>query len=100
MIDPSREQLAPLSKAARLWVPSLRGDRPANPSTIWRWIRRGVRGVHLEFVQAGGQVMVSRQAIERFFARLTRENASPPPRTPSLEKEHAKAKAKLVELGI
>jgi hypothetical protein len=79
MIDPFAEQTVPLGRAAR-FVPSLRGDRPVNPSTIWRWATAGVRGIKLETVKVGGTTCTSREALQRFFARL---NGQPVPRPAS-----------------
>jgi len=46
---------------------------PGQPhlSTLWRWYRRGVRGVRLETVVVGGRRFTSRAAIERFIERTT-----------------------------
>jgi hypothetical protein len=39
-------------------------------STPLRWITRGCRGVRLEAFRRGGRWFTSREALERFFARL------------------------------
>jgi hypothetical protein len=44
--------------------------------------------------------MTSREAIVRFFSRLTNGDTPPPARTKALEREHAKAKAELAAIGI
>ncbi len=69
MIDAMSDDVMPLSAAARL-VPSTRGGR-VNPSTVWRWATRGIRGVRLETVKVGGAAMTSKAALNRFFAKLS-----------------------------
>ncbi len=63
-----------LAQAARL-LPT----KPA-PSTLWRWARKGVRGVHLEYRRLGGKIVVTEQGIRCFMDELTRrdtESAKP-----------------------
>ncbi|MEO1525808.1 MAG: DUF1580 domain-containing protein [Planctomycetota bacterium] len=38
-----------------------------NPSTLYRWASRGVRGVKLEVVRIGERQFTSRQALHRFL---------------------------------
>ena len=66
MIDLSREELFPLTRAAE-FVP---GRRP-NASTIYRWVLKGIRGVRLETLLVGGCRLTSREALERFFRATT-----------------------------
>jgi hypothetical protein len=40
-VDPLRERCVGLAELARL-VPSSRGGRPTNPTTVFRWITWGV----------------------------------------------------------
>jgi hypothetical protein len=70
MIDLSCETLLTLSQAARLRPPS-RGGRPTHPSTLYRWISRGLRGHKLEGIRLGGTTYTSREALQRFGERLT-----------------------------
>ena len=74
MIDISTEQLLTLSQAARV-RPHGRLSRPTHPSTVYRWISRGVRGaagvVKLEGVRIGGSWYTSREALQRFAEALT-----------------------------
>ena len=66
------ETLAPLSRAARMWLPeSLRGGRPVSPKTLARWGSRGLRGVRLRITRVGGTWCTSASAIEEFLAALT-----------------------------
>jgi hypothetical protein len=77
-IDISVEEILTLTQAAK----SLPG-RPAS-STIHRWRLRGIRGVRLETILVGGRRFTSRQALERFAARITAaaDGEAPPIRTP------------------
>lgn len=68
MIDLAREQPLSLTEATRA-VPSLDGRRPV-PSTIWRWCRKGLRGVRLEHCRVGHRVVTSKEALTRFANRL------------------------------
>ena len=91
MLDPTfdltQEQLLSLAQAARLFPPARLG-RPVSPSTVWRWIRRGVRiegggVVRLEAVRLSGRWLTSREAIGRFAAAQTPVGSAetPAPRT-------------------
>ncbi len=64
-IDILKEKLLTLEQAARFFP-----GRVA-PSTIWRWHRKGVRGVRLETIVIGGKRFTSAQALERFAAAST-----------------------------
>jgi hypothetical protein len=70
MIDPISEALISFAEAARM-VPRRRGGRGTHISTIYRWATLGIRGVVLESLQCGGGRATSREAMARFFARLT-----------------------------
>ena len=74
MIDISTEQLLTHPQAARV-RPHGRLGRPTHPSTVYRWISRGVRGVagvvKLEGVRLGGSWYTSREALQRFAEALT-----------------------------
>ena len=67
-LDQTTEQLLSLADAVKV-VPAIDGRRP-HISTIWRWCRRGLRGVRLEYVRLGHRVCTSREAIYRFAQRL------------------------------
>ena len=67
-IDLNSEELLSLTDAARA-LPKVGGKRP-HTSTVWRWARKGLRGVRLEYVRLGHRVCTSRQALGRFAQRL------------------------------
>lgn len=83
-IDIRSERLVPLGEARRDFIPRKRGNQIA-PSTLWRWIHRGLVAadgtvVRLEILYAGGEPMTSQQAIQRFFDELTHRNQAAGPR--------------------
>ncbi len=81
MIDIGSERLVTPSDAARLRPPG-RSGRPTHVSTIYRWIRRGHRGVKLEAVRIGGCLYTSSEALQRFAERLTLDEFPSPPPSP------------------
>jgi hypothetical protein len=78
MIDTTVEEVRPLSQATK-WVPSRRRGRPTHTSTLYRWKDEG-----LETIQVGGSCCTSREALQRFFEKLSRargESTAPASRT-------------------
>ncbi len=69
MID-LNESLLSLPETAKL-VPRRRAGRKVATSTIYRWINRGVAGIRLEALSAGGGLVTSREALDRFFRDVT-----------------------------
>ena len=53
--------------AARL--PRLNGKK-VHASSLWRWARKGIGGVHLETRRIGGRFVTSIEALERFTRAL------------------------------
>ncbi len=74
-IDIENEQLLTLTEATKV-LPRLNGRQPAI-STLWRWCRKGVRGVRLEYVRIGRNIATSREALGRFFNALARADQPP-----------------------
>jgi len=76
------EDVMSLTEATKV-LPKVNGKRPAI-STLWRWCRRGLRGVHLEYIRVGRNIATSRQALNRFFTALAEADepleAAPAPR--------------------
>lgn len=83
MIDPVAETLVPLCKAAKL-LPSSRKSEGQHVSTLHRWARKGLRGVRLEVIRIGGTTCTSREALGRFFAALSPDEAHAPQSAPQL----------------
>ncbi|MCH8342479.1 MAG: DUF1580 domain-containing protein [Planctomycetes bacterium] len=74
-IDLACEELLSLTDATKA-LPPIDGKRPCS-STIWRWCRRGVRGVRLEYVRLGHRVCTTREALGRFAQRLAEADDQP-----------------------
>jgi hypothetical protein len=64
------EPLVPLSVVPRL-LPSSAEGKSINLSTVFRWITKGVKGIRLEAVLAGGRWYTSEESLRRFMTRLT-----------------------------
>jgi Protein of unknown function (DUF1580) len=52
-------------------LPRRRRGRKTHVSTLFRWSTAGCRGVVLETIQIGGTRCTSREALQRFFERLS-----------------------------
>ena len=79
MIDPLAEELIPPTEAAALYPRTARGKK-VHVSRVYRDMSRGVRGVVLESI-ATPRLATSRQAVARFFGRLS-EPTRPPEAAP------------------
>lgn len=110
-IDLSVESPLTLAEAART-VPAVGGKRPS-PSTIFRWLSRGLRGVRLEHARIGHRVVTSGPAMARFFAALAEADRQAPaapaipsstnvkPRTPAARARAVEqAKRELAAAGV
>jgi hypothetical protein len=78
-IDLLSEKLRSFAETARR-LPALRGGKPVNPATVWRWTTRGVRSrngvlVRLEAIRVGGTCCTSDEALHRFFRALSSDTA-------------------------
>ena len=67
-IDIHNETVVSLTEATKI-LPKVNGKRPSI-STLWRWCRKGLHGVHLEYVRVGRNIATSREALNRFFVAL------------------------------
>ena len=99
----SGEELITLTQAAGC-LPRVDGKK-VSVCTLWRWCRKGLRGVFLQYFRVGRRVCTSRPALLRFFsalAKLDRQNPPIPPsglnRRPitSLQRQRALAQADAV----
>jgi hypothetical protein len=70
MINTTEEKPIPLAQAAAD-LPCRRRGRKTNISTLYRWATTGCKGVVLETIQIGGTRCTSREALQRFFEKLT-----------------------------
>jgi len=71
--DTMNATLMTLSEASKE-LPKFNGKR-IHVSTLWRWCRKGIRGVCLEYVKVGRKVMVSPEGLNRFFTALAQADA-------------------------
>ncbi len=69
-IDVHLEQVLSLHDALTI-IPKTRRGKSAHISTIHRWVQRGLQGVRLETISIGGVRCTSREALQRFFTRVT-----------------------------
>lgn len=77
MIASVQPNLVPLSVARKKLFPANPDGKPVNPSTLWRWIRKGLEGldgerIRLEVVYRGNAPYVEPEAVQRFFDAVTR----------------------------
>ena len=70
MIDPEKETLLSLTQAARE-LPARRAGKRPHVSCLYRWTKSGCKSIVLESIQVGGTRCTSREALTRFFDRLT-----------------------------
>ncbi len=112
MIDSASETLISLADAAGE-LPRRRRGRKVHVSCLYRWSTVGCRGVVLESIQVGATRCTSREALQRFFERLSApvhagaiggSSSQPGPiigRRTLAQRERASAKAgrKLAEMG-
>jgi hypothetical protein len=70
MIDTTVETPIPLRQAAGE-LPKRRRGRKTHVSCLYRWASVGCRGTRLETIQVGATRCTSREALQRFFERLS-----------------------------
>lgn len=70
MIDALTEDIISLADAAR-YLPTRRAGKRPHISCVYRWTVSGCKGVKLESIQIGGTRCTSREALSRFFDRLS-----------------------------
>lgn len=94
------EELLSLKDAAGT-LPRGRGGRPVHVATLHRWSKVGLHGHQLETLKIGGSTVTSRQALQRFFDRLTaatsNTQSSPEPQSGQEDPETEK---QLDNLGV
>lgn len=105
MIDLLNETPLSLGEACKA-IPSLDGKRP-HISTVFRWMTTGFRGVQLEHVRIGRRMCTTREALDRFFQRITEGIAGAPGKSQALQRtpkqrirDLEKANATLARHGI
>lgn len=72
MIDSAIETLISLANVPKSpELPRRRGGKRIHVSTLYRWATAGCKGIVLETIQVGGTRCTSREALQRFFERLS-----------------------------
>lgn len=92
-----QDELLTFAQVAAI-LPRRRNGAKIALSTLWRWSRRGSRGVFLRVTRIGGSVYVSRGDLAEFIRRSSasdQANGLPPPN----KQKDATAK-RLAELGL
>lgn len=72
-----------------------RNGRSVATSTVYRWATRGIDGIRLETIQAGGVLCTSKPAVDRFFTRLTAQKNGGPDPLPEHQTRQADVQARL-----
>ena len=98
-IDPNQETLLSLTKAAK-GLPARRGGKRPHVSCLYRWTTAGCRGEILESIQVGATRCTSKEALARFFDRLTYSDGSPDTTSPDRRKRAAAADRELEREGV
>lgn len=91
------EELLTFAEAAKV-LPQRRGGAKVATSTLWRWSRRGSRGVVLRTIRVGGNVYVSREALVAFIA--ARSAVDHAPQQPMATTASKRAVKELDRLGM
>lgn len=97
MIDLSQETPISISQSPRKF--------PSRPhvSTVWRWVKIGVRGVQLETFVVGARRYTTHESITRFVAATTAAaDGLPSPTRTSRQRQRdiERAEAELAKAGI
>jgi hypothetical protein len=71
VIEFDSETVVTFAEATKL-LPRRRAGRKPHISTLYRWASRGLKGVVLETIQIGGTTCTSREALQRFFDELSK----------------------------
>ena len=84
MIDLKTEEVFSLAEIVKQkFLPQRRSGKRPNVATLFRWAQRGFRGEVLETIRIGGTKCTSREALQRFFDRLSQIDSRPTlPETP------------------
>jgi len=107
-IDIEREDVLSLTEATKV-LPRVNGKR-ASICTLWRWCRKGLRGVHLDYIRIGRKIATSRQALNRFFNELSAKDEPlitppaarpfPPITSKSRQRSMEEAERRCQEMGV
>jgi hypothetical protein len=97
-IDLHTERIVSLSEATKI-LPAIDGRKP-HTTSVWRWCRQGLHGIHLEYLRVGYRIVTSYEALARFAQRLVEADVPKPelkhpgfrpPRSPAARERAIKA---------
>jgi hypothetical protein len=71
------EKIVSFTEAAEA-LPEING-KAVHPSAIWRWARKGIKGIRLETLRLGGRFLTSMEALDRFGKALAAVDAGENP---------------------
>jgi len=97
MISP-KESFLSLDKASE-YIGSINGGTPPSVLTVRRWCRTGFRGVILESEKRGNPRVTSREAIARFFDRISTPLSVPQSSACAPSIESLEAEQQLIAMG-
>ena len=82
-------------------IPAPKNARKIGIHAVHRWAQRGLSGVEpLETIHVGGRRYTSREALERFFARVTEAKSGRRPGSASRGESAGRADAELATQGM
>jgi len=103
MLDLATEKPVRLTAASRVFadlMPEGRAGTKTHTSTWFRWAMNGCRGTRLETVRCGAALCTTREAVLRFFERLSNPTSAPTTATPAQrQKQIDKANTELAAAG-
>ena len=81
MVTSNDLMLVSLDHARKHLIPRRTDGRPISPSTLWRWIRKGLEGRHgkrirLTVVYCGNRPHVTARGVNKFFEAVTEARLS------------------------
>jgi len=80
-------------------VEELTGRRPA-PTTVWRWLKKGIRGHKLASVRVMGQVFTSREEIRRWLSAVDDARTAAPADADDGDERPEHVRRKLDQAGL
>jgi Protein of unknown function (DUF1580) len=92
MIAIDQEQIVAIREVPRR-LPRRPDGKCVHISAVYRWIQRGIRGVHLETIRIGGTTYTSVEALQRFA------DAQSVPNQLHIEQSTPKARLRQIDLA-
>lgn len=74
--EAATDDLQSVEYAIEHWIPQPSG-KPHSVTTIWRWRKKGLKGVRLESTNVGRQPMLKKVWLDEFFAALAAAELPP-----------------------